>query len=77
MTLDTIAHATGSRPLGWSSPSVYSNGDTPQAAAAEGVLYTLDKMDSDIIQRLKVPEGFSRCCLIRWSPSTWAKSSHA
>ena len=57
LTLDTIANATGSRPLGWSSPSVYSNGDTPQAAAAEGVLYTLDQMDSDIIQRLKTPEG--------------------
>ena len=57
LTMDTIANATGSRPLGWSSPSVYSNGDTPQAAAAEGVLYTLDQMDSDIIQRLKTPEG--------------------
>jgi allantoinase len=56
-TLDMIAEATGSRPLGWSSPSVYSNGDTPQAAAAEGVAYTLDQMDSDIVQRLKTPEG--------------------
>ena len=56
-TLDMIADATGSRPLGWSSPSVYSNGDTPQAVAAEGVAYTLDQMDSDIIQRLKTPQG--------------------
>ena len=48
---------TGSRPLGWSSPSVYSNGDTPEAVAAEGVAYTLDQMDSDIVQRLKTPEG--------------------
>ena len=56
-TLDMIADATGSRPLGWSSPSVYSNGDTPQAVAAEGVVYTLDQMDSDIIQRLKTPQG--------------------
>jgi peptidoglycan/xylan/chitin deacetylase (PgdA/CDA1 family) len=54
-TLDMIADATGVRPVGWSSPSVYSNGDTPQAVAAEGVAYTLDQMDSDIIQRLKTP----------------------
>jgi allantoinase len=56
-TLDMIADATGFRPIGWSSPSVYSNGDTPQAIAAEGIVYTLDQMDSDIIQRLKTPEG--------------------
>ena len=56
-TLDMIADATGSKPVGWSSPSVYSNGDTPEAVAAEGVAYTLDQMDSDIIQRIKTPEG--------------------
>jgi peptidoglycan/xylan/chitin deacetylase (PgdA/CDA1 family) len=56
-TLDMITEATGSRPIGWSSPSVYSNGDTPQAIAAAGVAYTLDQMDSDIIQRLKTPDG--------------------
>jgi peptidoglycan/xylan/chitin deacetylase (PgdA/CDA1 family) len=56
-TLEMITEATGSRPLGWSSPSVYSNGDTPQAVAAEGVAYTLDQMDSDIVQELKTPDG--------------------
>jgi allantoinase len=56
-TLDMIAGATGVKPVGWSSPSVYSNGDTPQAVAAEGITYTLDQMDSDIIARLKTPEG--------------------
>jgi allantoinase len=56
-TLDMIAAATGSIPLGWSSPSVYSNGDTPQAVAAVGVAYTLDQMDSDVIERLKTPDG--------------------
>ena len=56
-TLDLIADTTGVRPVGWSSPSVYSNGDTPQAVAAEGVAYTLDQMDSDIIGRLMTPEG--------------------
>jgi hypothetical protein len=56
-TLTVTVDATGVRPVGWSSPSVYSNGDTPQAAAAEGITYTLDQMDSDIIQRLKTPEG--------------------
>jgi allantoinase len=56
-SLEMIVDATGSRPLGWSSPSVYSNGDTPRAVAAEGVVYTLDQMDSDIVQRLKTPDG--------------------
>jgi hypothetical protein len=56
-TLEMITDTTGSRPVGWSSPSVYSNGDTPQAVAAEGVAYTLDQMDSDIVQRLKTPDG--------------------
>jgi allantoinase len=56
-TLDLIAETTGSAPTGWSSPSVYSNGDTPQAVAAEGIAYTLDQMDSDIISRLKTPSG--------------------
>ena len=56
-TLDLIAAATGSRPTGWSSPSVYSNADTTRAIAAEGITYTLDQMDSDVITRLKTPEG--------------------
>jgi allantoinase len=56
-TLDLIASQTGVRPTGWSSPSVYSNGNTMQAVAAEGITYTLDQMDSDIIARLKTPDG--------------------
>src|SRR5205823_11554484 len=56
-TLDVIAAATGVRPTGWSSPSVYSNGDTMRAMAAEGVTHNLDQMDSDIISRLKTPDG--------------------
>jgi len=56
-TLDLIADTTGVKPTGWSSPSVYSNGDTMQAMAAEGVIYNLDQMDSDIISRLKTPDG--------------------
>jgi allantoinase len=56
-TLDMIASTTGIRPIGWSSPSVYSNGDTMQAMAAEGIAYTIDQMDSDIISRLKTPDG--------------------
>ena len=56
-TLDLIASETGIRPTGWSSPSVYSDGDTMQAIAAEGITYTLDQMDSDIISRLKTPDG--------------------
>lgn len=56
-TLDQIAETTGVRPTCWSSPSVYSNGDTMQAMAAEGIVSTLDQMDSDIISRLKTPDG--------------------
>ena len=56
-TLDLIAGTTGVKPTGWSSPSVYSNGDTMQAMAGEGVTYNLDQMDSDIISRLKTPDG--------------------
>jgi len=56
-TLDLIAGTTGVRPTCWSSPSVYSNGDTMQAMAAEGITSTLDQMDSDIISRLKTPDG--------------------
>ena len=56
-TLDQIASATGVRPTCWSSPSVYSNGDTMQAMAAEGITSTIDQMDSDIISRLKTPDG--------------------
>jgi allantoinase len=56
-TLDLITATTGVRPTGWSSPSVYSNSDTTQAVAAEGIVYTLDQMDSDVIARLKTPDG--------------------
>jgi allantoinase len=56
-TLDLIASTTGVRSTGWSSPSVYSNGDTMQAMAAAGIAYTLDQMDSDVISRLKTPDG--------------------
>jgi allantoinase len=55
--LDLIAGTTGVKPSGWSSPSVYSNGDTMQAMAAEGITYNLDQMDSDIISRLETPDG--------------------
>ena len=56
-TLDLIASDTGVRPAGWSSPSVYANGDTMQAVTAAGLTYTLDQMDSDVIARLKTPDG--------------------
>jgi allantoinase len=56
-TLDLIATTTSVRPTGWQSPSVYSNGDTMQAIAAEGITYTIDQMNSDIISRLKTPDG--------------------
>jgi allantoinase len=72
--LDMITDAAGSKPLGWSSPSVYSNGDTPQAVAAEGIAYTLDQMDSDVVERLRTPDG-PLVLLPYPSPSTWARTS--
>jgi len=51
-TLDMIEKSTGVRSAGWSSPSVYPNADTFAATAAEGIRYTLDGMDSDILSRL-------------------------
>jgi allantoinase len=56
-TLNLIASATGVKSTGWSSPSVYANADTMQAMAAAGITYTLDQMDSDIVSRLKTPDG--------------------
>jgi allantoinase len=56
-TLDLIAAMTGVKSTGWSSPSVYANGDTMQAMAAAGIQYTLDQMDSDVVSRLVTPDG--------------------
>ncbi|MBS0560919.1 MAG: polysaccharide deacetylase [Proteobacteria bacterium] len=56
-TLDLIQKETGQRPTGWSSPSVYPNAGTFLASAAEGVRYTLDGMDSDVLTRLRTPTG--------------------
>lgn len=51
-TLDMIEADTGVRSTGWSSPSVYPDAETFQATAAEGIRYTLDGMDSDVLSRL-------------------------
>lgn len=56
-TLDMIEKDTGVRSRGWSSPSVFPNVDTFQATAAEGITYTLDSMDSDILSRLDTKSG--------------------
>ena len=56
-TLDMVEQATGTRPLGWSSPSVYANLNTYTATAAEGIQYSLDGMDSDAVDRLQTPGG--------------------
>jgi allantoinase len=56
-TLDLIEKDTGVRPRGWSSPSVYSNQETFPATAAEGITYTLDSMDSDVVARLMTKSG--------------------
>ncbi len=50
--LDSIEKSTGKRPTGWSSPSVFPNAETFAATAAEGIRYTLDGMDSDILSKL-------------------------
>jgi peptidoglycan/xylan/chitin deacetylase (PgdA/CDA1 family) len=51
-TLDLIEKSTGVRSRGWSSPSVYPNADTFRATAAEGIRYSLDGMDSDVLSHL-------------------------
>lgn len=51
-TIDRIEKSTGVRTVGWSSPSVYPNADTYSATAAEGIVYSLDGMDSDVLSRL-------------------------
>ena len=56
-TLDMIQKSTGVRSTGWSSPSVYPNAETFPATAAEGIKYTLDGMDSDVLSRLVMPLG--------------------
>lgn len=56
-TIDLIEKETGVRSHGWSSPSVYPNVDTFTATAAEGITYTLDSMDSDILSRLSTEPG--------------------
>ncbi len=56
-TLDLIEKETGIRPRGWSSPSVYPNADTFAATTAEGITYSLDGMDSDVLSRLITRSG--------------------
>lgn len=56
-TLDRIEKSTGVRSAGWSSPSVFPNVETFPATAAEGIKYTLDGMDSDMLSRLDTPAG--------------------
>ncbi len=56
-TLDIVEKETGMRPRGWSSPSVYPNADTFTATRAEGITYSLDAMDSDILSRLVTKSG--------------------
>lgn len=51
-TLEMIQTSTGVRSTGWSSPSVYPDAETFPATAAEGIRYSLDGMDSDILARL-------------------------
>jgi peptidoglycan/xylan/chitin deacetylase (PgdA/CDA1 family) len=55
--LDLIEKDTGTRPRGWSSPSVTPNVDTFAATVAEGIRYSLDGMDSDVLSRLMTPAG--------------------
>lgn len=56
-TLDLIEKETGVRSHGWSSPSVYANADTFAATTAEGITYSLDGMDSDILSRIITKSG--------------------
>ena len=55
--LDMIEKSTGVRSRGWSSPSVFPNVDTYAATAAEGIKYSLDGMDTDVLTRLMTSGG--------------------
>jgi len=67
-TLDMIEKSTGQRPRGWSSPSVFPNAETYTATAAEGISYSLDGMDSDVLSRLVTPAG--PLVLVPYPPQT-------
>ncbi len=67
-TLDMIQQSTGVRPRGWSSPSVYPNADTFRATLAEGIGYSLDGMDSDVLSALV--DGGQRMTLVPYPPVT-------
>jgi allantoinase len=56
-TLDLIQRKTGMRSRAWSSPSVYPNADTFRATASEGITYSLDGMDSDVLSRIATASG--------------------
>jgi len=56
-TLDLIEKNTGVRSRGWSSPSVFPDADTFAASTAEGIRYSLDGMDSDVLSRLVTKSG--------------------
>lgn len=56
-TLDTIQQSTGVRPKGWQSPNVEANAQTFTATAAQGITYTLDAMDSDVLSSLQTNAG--------------------
>jgi peptidoglycan/xylan/chitin deacetylase (PgdA/CDA1 family) len=56
-TLDLIEKDTSVRSRGWTSPSVYPNADTFSATTAEGITYSLDGMDSDVLSRLITKSG--------------------
>ena len=55
--LDMIEKSTSVRSRGWSSPSVFPNVDTYAATAAEGITYSLDGMDTDVLTRLMTSGG--------------------
>src|SRR5262249_51028913 len=51
-TIEMIEKTTGVRSIGWSSPSGYPNACTFAARPPQGLRYSLDGMDSDILSRL-------------------------
>lgn len=56
-TLDAIESGAGTRPRGWSSPSVFPNAETFTAVTAEGITYSLDTMDADTLSRYDTKYG--------------------
>ncbi len=57
VSIDTLAHATGSAPAGWLGPEYGESERTPRLLAQAGIRYVCDWVNDEQPYRLSVPEG--------------------